>query len=96
MYVHRALTLGLTWTRVGRRPLTAANTKWLEGHDVIDVNARIGLWRRAQFIVTVKNIGGGSYYDLEDFPIPGRTIMMAIDLSMGRGRKAASQERGHD
>jgi outer membrane cobalamin receptor len=76
------LSLGIAWNHTGRRYLTGANTKWLDGHGVWDIDGRIGAWRGAALILSVKNVGGRSYYDIEDFPVPGRTFMAALDFTL--------------
>lgn len=78
------LSVGLTWNRVGRRYLTATNTKWLEAHSVLDLETRLTLWRGASLLLSGRNLGGESYFDVEDFPVPGRTFMAGLDFSFGK------------
>jgi outer membrane cobalamin receptor len=76
-------SMGLAWTRTGRRYLTAANTKWLEPYSVLDIHTRLALLRGTSLLFSMKNLGGRSYYDIEDFPVPGRTFMLALDFALG-------------
>ncbi len=76
------LSMGLSWSRVGRRYLTKTNTKWADGYDVIDMNASYSCWRRVRVSVSISNLLNHNYYDIEEFPVPGRRIDVGLDLKM--------------
>ena len=50
-----SFSLGLSWTRMGKRYLTRANTKWLDGHHVFDFDLKRELWRGTSLIFSIKN-----------------------------------------
>jgi outer membrane cobalamin receptor len=79
------LSVGFTWQRMGRRYLTRANTKWIEAYLVFDLDVRRSFHEAIELLVSVKNLGGDSYYDIDDFPVPGRTVLVALDLSFFGG-----------
>lgn len=84
-YASTRLSIGVSWMRVGKRYLTKTNSKWLDGYDVIDLNMKYSLWKEISLFFSIKNIGGKSYYDVDEFPVPGMTVMAALDFSLKRG-----------
>ncbi len=76
------LRLGMSWSRMGRRYLTATNTKWSEGYSVLDFHTGLSLGEEIRLLFSINNIGGRSYYDVEEFPVPGRIITVAVDFAL--------------
>jgi outer membrane cobalamin receptor len=78
----RHMATGLSWVRVGRRYLTRANTKWTEPHNVIDLHVRLLLWVGGSVVLSVDNLLDRNYYDMDEFPVPGRSLTVMLDVAM--------------
>jgi len=88
------LTVGIAWSLTGRRYLTQANTKWLDAYTVIDFNVKQEFRYGVTLLFSVKNLGGEHYYDVDDFPVPGRTFIAAFDFRISPTGNEDSQATG--
>ena len=81
-FLERRLSAAVSWTRVGRRYLTRANSKWTDPYDVLDARVNVSLRRGVDLNLSLENLLDRNYYDLDDFPVPGRTFGAALDVSL--------------
>ena len=76
------LTFGVSWSRVGRRYLTNTNTKWIEGYHVLDLHMAFRLWGGARSYFSINNLGDKNYYDMDEYPVPGRILTIAFEFEV--------------
>jgi vitamin B12 transporter len=63
---------------VGRRYITAANTKWFEPYAVLDLAATVAVGAGFEMRLIGENLFDVSYVDLREYPVPGREVRAEV------------------